>query len=817
MVIFLCAAQMLSDSKGNRVEAATSKKVATFRELEQALMQSGEVSVTLKKNITAGRALVIKGKKTINGAGKYRIRRKTKKGENFKGTLLSMQGESLRLTQITLDGGGKSEGIAKDINGKLVEVASGTVILETNTKLCRNYNFSSYTDGGGGITIHKGGKVVMKSGSEISDNLTITGGSGVRVEKDATFVMEAGTIRDNVVSGQKEDSEFDGRGGAIHNRGAVWIKGGNICNNIAQGYGTGAEDSGGFGGGIYNQNFLRISGGKIGENQASFAGGAIYTNKSGMVILEGGRIYHNLAENMRGGGIYVSASSRVFISGGEIKENVAEHGSQIFMSSTTTGMLSMTGGSVYGEAGIYYGGGQISVSGNPKIQSIYMKGNQIITVNKTLQTANVCELCPEKYEEGKQLVSICSGESEEKVKKAFSLKKRKYYVLEAKKHGLYIEREKYKIKYAANGGMGSMGEQTVRVGKKALLSKCGFKREGYGFVGWSYKAIINVKKEDIRYKDEEKVKNLGSDGEVITLYALWVRKPVWTEQKKLLSFYESEFISKDILKYGLQVDDEQDGDLTEKIVVKRVILPSQKEQTVLKKLPTENENIGRGIVIFSVQNSFGISSEYQRPYEVVENEMPQIKGEDRYYFVNEYTQDELGQGKEDVLKTIILLDDVEVSEDLWERAEISWRELNFQKSGQYQIEISVKDQYGNRFYMKEGQKKQYGKGKRVKKEITVNVVEYENEVLLNSKKGYVRFINESHLDSLSLNSIWRSGEYEKLLNESLGKKEVEYEEVWHITREDKKKIKIFLQEQSRPLSSEANNKFLEQFWALRKE
>ena len=228
-----------------RADAADTRRVETLKELEQALAQSGEAVILLKKDIMVSRMLRVKGKKTIDGNSRYQIRRKTK--PVYKGTLLWMQGERLRLEGVTLNGSGRSSSVSGDINGRLLETVSGMVLLEKGARLCANYNLTSFTDGGGGITIHSGGKVVMREGSVIYDNLSITGGSGVRVEKGGSFVMEGGTIRDNVVTGQKTGSDFDGRGGGIHNRGEVWIQGGAITGNIARGYRSG-ENAGGFGG-----------------------------------------------------------------------------------------------------------------------------------------------------------------------------------------------------------------------------------------------------------------------------------------------------------------------------------------------------------------------------------------------------------------------------------------------------------------------------------------------------------------------------------------------------------------------------------------
>lgn len=230
------AAGVKQGKAGHTVYAAAVRHADTLRELEQALISAGDAVVDLRSDITVNKCLKVRGSKVIDGGGKYRIRRKSAQGNTYKGTLLCMQGRKLILRDVALSGSGRSPSVSGDVNGKLIEVEAGTVVLESGAKLVANYNISSFTDGGGGITVHDGGTVVMKAGSSIRDNLTITGGSGIRVEAGGMFVMEGGTIAGNAVLGQREDTGFDGRGGAIHNRGVVLIRDGVIQGNMAAGY-----------------------------------------------------------------------------------------------------------------------------------------------------------------------------------------------------------------------------------------------------------------------------------------------------------------------------------------------------------------------------------------------------------------------------------------------------------------------------------------------------------------------------------------------------------------------------------------------------
>ena len=149
-----------------------------------------------------------------------------------------------------------------------------------------------------------------------------------------------------------------------------------------------------------------------------------------------------------------------------------------------------------------------------------------------------CELCPETYSEGKKLVHISSGESPSSVLSSFTLRKRKKFLLETGSGGLYIGREKYRIVFRANGGQGNMEEQQVYVGRKAVLRACKFRREGYGFVGWSRAPGTVRRPKEITFKEGAEVRDLGRNGERVDLYALWVKKPVLTDQYGDMELYE---------------------------------------------------------------------------------------------------------------------------------------------------------------------------------------------------------------------------------------------------------------------------------------
>lgn len=75
----------------------------------------------------------------------------------------------------------------------------------------------------------------------------------------------------------------------------------------------------------------------------------------------------------------------------------------------------------------------------------------------------------------------------------------------------------YKVRYAANGGVGTMPDQAMTCGEKAYLMPGAFTRDGYDFAGWAKAATGGV-----AYADRAEVADLVSaDGAQVTLYAVW--------------------------------------------------------------------------------------------------------------------------------------------------------------------------------------------------------------------------------------------------------------------------------------------------------
>lgn len=85
--------------------------------------------------------------------------------------------------------------------------------------------------------------------------------------------------------------------------------------------------------------------------------------------------------------------------------------------------------------------------------------------------------------------------------------------------GSYVavfEAQKYTLHFNANGGEGTMGDLTYTHGQDRSLTKCGFTRAGYGFLGWATAADGGVV-----YHDQQSL----SITKNTTLYAVWKQQP----------------------------------------------------------------------------------------------------------------------------------------------------------------------------------------------------------------------------------------------------------------------------------------------------
>lgn len=80
----------------------------------------------------------------------------------------------------------------------------------------------------------------------------------------------------------------------------------------------------------------------------------------------------------------------------------------------------------------------------------------------------------------------------------------------------HFHAQQYTLRFNANGGEGTMGDLTYTHGQDQSLTKCGFTRAGYAFLGWATAADGGV-----AYHDQQSL-SITQD---TTLYAVWKQQP----------------------------------------------------------------------------------------------------------------------------------------------------------------------------------------------------------------------------------------------------------------------------------------------------
>lgn len=80
----------------------------------------------------------------------------------------------------------------------------------------------------------------------------------------------------------------------------------------------------------------------------------------------------------------------------------------------------------------------------------------------------------------------------------------------------HFHAQQYTLRFNANGGEGTMGDLTYTHGQDQSLTKCGFTRSGYAFLGWATAADGKVV-----YHDQQSL-SITQD---TTLYAVWKQQP----------------------------------------------------------------------------------------------------------------------------------------------------------------------------------------------------------------------------------------------------------------------------------------------------
>ncbi len=323
---------------------------------------------------------------------------------------LSIAGSNVHLGKITI-----TDNVTTGSGGGVYVSRAGSICSEVvidGAQITKNTCKSS----GGGIFLYmNGNKLTMESGL-IAGNQAESGG-GLLTQREVTFTMNGGEIRDNkangnggayyasidstfVMNGGKITGNYAGRnGGGVYGlRSTMTLKGGSIERNTAKTSAGGAYISGakatlsgtrvtsnkaleGSGGGVMvisttqkvdgvSTRFpakLTMTGGSISYNTTPKAGaGLLLQSKDTVVDMRGGTIANNTATKFAAG-VYVGKDSAFNMYGGSVANNVSEAdaGGGIRIDG---GISNLMGGSVYGNKAAKSAGGIMCGGATGKVQ-----------------------------------------------------------------------------------------------------------------------------------------------------------------------------------------------------------------------------------------------------------------------------------------------------------------------------------------------------------------------------------------------------------------------------------------------------------------
>lgn len=369
---------------GNTGSVCAAAAVKDEREFKREMEKPGKAVICLTSSFSLRDTVYVKGQKSLEGNG-YTISRFHREKSVFGGTFLMVSEAELHIHNTILAGEGEDDNVRKNVYGRILDIKKGKVILERGSILTGNINRRQNNDGGGAVLIRDGGMLEMKEG-KISKNQNVYGGAGVHINRGGVFIMKGGEISENKSWGIGAVEGFDGRGGAISNKGKVTISGGRICRNRVKGYASAGVSYGGVGGMLYNQGECRIEGGTIQENGASYGGGAIYNDRKSVLQILGGTICDNDAG--------------------------------------------------LGE-GLFLAGGNCRLGRRIALSSAYLvKGTEIMAENDLQVRGGKIQIILENYKNGLRVINTKGKEPA--LQNVFSLYGRKPYILFRRKDGLYL-------------------------------------------------------------------------------------------------------------------------------------------------------------------------------------------------------------------------------------------------------------------------------------------------------------------------------------------------------------------------------------------
>lgn len=191
------------------------------------------------------------------------------------------------------------------------------------------------------VTIDLNGFVIDRfdRGLETCTSVFVNEGTLTIIDSNPNAVHKYKWIKDTPVEYKQHVLHWDEKAGGEGVEGGVNLNGGAIVGGEA------LHSSARFGGAILNRGKLYLKSGNIVGNISNSGGGGVYVAKGATFVMDGGQILGNRTyQSARGGGVFVDNGGTFIFKGGKIDENYALSGGGIFVNDGA--IFEMYGGSV---------------------------------------------------------------------------------------------------------------------------------------------------------------------------------------------------------------------------------------------------------------------------------------------------------------------------------------------------------------------------------------------------------------------------------------------------------------------------------------
>ena len=360
-----------------------------------------------------------------------------------------------------------------NLNKQHISVDSGASLTLCDCSTGGVLTGGSGSKGGG---VYVGGGTFTMTGGSIAGNTAESGG-GVYVDKGGTFTMEDGSINNNQVTS-------GGGGGVMVNEGSFTLSGGSITGNATN------SDTFGYGGGVCLYGTFYLSGDFIIQNNTK--AGATDNLYLGWNTI---KITGPLGENARIG-VTAEGVPRSFISGWS--DNMAGENPADYFSSDGDAL----GIGLNADGNVVLGSLCTTITLDPKGGTLpeysLVAGAALPIPTKTGYT--FAGWYEKEDLSGDPVTEIPS------------------YAVGDKQYWAKWTANTYTVTFEANGGTGSMDDQTFTYGEEKALTENTFTRTGYTFAGWNTQADGN----GTSYADGVDGSQMPADnGVTVILYAQW--------------------------------------------------------------------------------------------------------------------------------------------------------------------------------------------------------------------------------------------------------------------------------------------------------